>query len=336
MKNSFKKLFSTKVSVLTEKNIVSSMKELANQLPFRDSLLSVSQGIKWTVKELNTYSDAFARHLLEVGLEPGQKFLIWSDVNHSAEIVCATLGAIKAGLTIVHSEYENSEDINKLLKSKEISAFMFSPYNYVESSTRLSLVENNLSNVQHVIQISHKSIVNTVKFKQAFNFSSGFKTNINLPEIKENSNVFEIFRSSSDKNERINLNHGSLMDKLRNTNLNQEYINVVNTAPIFYPANFVLGFLRNLISKNFVVLPATYSLKEILKIVESQNAKKIICEGNLLDLQLDKKLFENKFNSIEEITVIGENLKDKNSSNFSSYFPNAKIEFFDEFTFNKI
>lgn len=335
MKHYMKKLFSTKVSILAEKNIVSSMKELGNQLPHRDSLLSVSQGIKWTIKELNTYTDAFARHLLEAGLEPGQKFLIWSDVNHSAEIVCATLGAIKAGLTVVHSEYENSEDINTLLKTKEMAGFMFSPYNNIESSTRLSLIEDNLSNVQHVIQISHKSILNTVKFKQAFNYSTGFKTNINLPEIKENSNVFEIYRSN-DKNGRISLTHGDLMDKIRSNNSVTEYINVVNTAPIFYPSNFVLGFLRNLLSKNFIVIPATYSLKEILKIVENQNSKKLVCEGNLLDLTLDKKLFENKFNSIEEITVIGENLKEKNSSNFSSYFPNAKIEFFDEFSFNKV
>lgn len=321
------------------KTAFSSLTNLVKTLPQRDALMVSSQKIKWTAHEVDAYSSAFARHLVECGLQPGNKFLIWSDINHSAEIICATLGAWKAGLTVVHSEYENSDEIKNILKNHDISSFMFSPYNSIENLSRLEHLMGKPSAKlpNHTIQISHKSLNGMIKFKQAFNYATNFNTNIKLPEIKEDINAFEIIRSNDSV---ISLNHGQVDSVVSNTNIDLSYGTVVNSAPGFYPISLTLGFLANLSKKNYVVFPGTYSLKDILQLVKNQNAEQFICEGNLLDLNADeKKLKEisSYTENVNSLIVFGEeeNLKNKDSSFLQNCFPKAKMEFYDEFTMRK-
>lgn len=334
-----KKSFSSLQTKMNIRSAISPVYKLLNDLPYRDSLLVSSQNTKWTISELNTYTDAFARSLIENGLEPGQKFLIWSDINHSAEILCASLGALKAGLTVVHSEFENSDEIKAILKKDKIDALLFSPFNTLEKETRVdSLIkDSDLVLPKHVIQISHKTLPNMIKFKQAFNYSSGFNTNIDLPEISENLNAFEIIRPGNSK---VEMSHNEVYDKITSFNHGFNYGISVNSAPCFYPVSLSIGLLGNLVNKNYVVFPGTYSLKEILKTVKLQKAKQFICEGNLLDMKADSKRTAEiaaQSGSVESLLIFGEkDVKNKDSSNLQSCFPNAKLEYVDEFNFTRI
>lgn len=334
-----KKSFSSLQNKLNVKSAISPIYKLLNDLPYRDALLVSSQNIKWTVSELNSYTDAFARSLIENGLQPGQKFLIWSDINHSAEIVCASIGALKAGLTVVHSEYENSDEIRSILEKENIEAFMFSPFNTLENETRIdSLTKNSKAKLpRHVIQVSHKSIPGMIKYKQAFNYGTSFNTTISLPEISENTEAFEVIRPDSNK---IELSHSDVFSKISNFNYGMNYGISINSAPCFYPVSLSIGLLGNLLNKNYVVFPGTYSLKNILNTVKVQKAKQFICEGNLLDMNADSQKtaeIASHTSSVESLIVTGDKeIKNKDATNLKNCFPNARLEYVDEFTFDKI
>ena len=320
----------------TKNTAISSLNKLLKELPQRDAVMISNQAIKWTVNELDLYTTAFAKHLVEMSIPKQSKFLIWSDVNHSAEIICATLGAWKAGLTVVHSEFENIEEIKSILQNdNEIQVMMFSPFNQIENKSRLDLL-NNTKLPNHTIQISHKSLPGMAKFKQAFNYGSGFNTNIDLPEVHENWNAFEIVRSGSS----LYLSHSDIMSKIQNSNNSLTYSTVINSAPGFYPISFTLGFLNNLLNKNYTVFPGTYSLKEILKLVNNQQAKQFICEGNLLDIKADESRaveISESTKDVNSLVIFGEEneLKNKDTSFLEKCFPNATLEYYDEYNMQK-
>ena len=58
----------------------------------------------------------------------GDKVLFWSDVNHTLEYISAAVGTIKAGSTIVSTEYENWEDVQKVLKDSKADVLIVSPF----------------------------------------------------------------------------------------------------------------------------------------------------------------------------------------------------------------
>lgn len=54
--------------------------------------------------------------------------MFWSDINHTLEYISAALGSIKAGNIIVSTEYENWEDVQKVLKESEADILVVSPF----------------------------------------------------------------------------------------------------------------------------------------------------------------------------------------------------------------
>ena len=75
----------------------------------------------------------------------GNKILFWSDVNHSSEYISASLGAIKAGNTIVSTEYENWEDVQKVLKESEADILVVSPFVKADKNkTRIDKINESI------------------------------------------------------------------------------------------------------------------------------------------------------------------------------------------------
>ena len=66
-----------------------------------DSVRFDSQRFNWTMKEFDRYSSAFAYGLVENGFREGDKLMLWVDQTNSAEILTATMGAAKAGVSVV-------------------------------------------------------------------------------------------------------------------------------------------------------------------------------------------------------------------------------------------
>lgn len=75
-----------------------------------DSVRFDQQRFNWTMKEFDRYSSAFAFGLVESGYQPGDKLAIWMDQDNSAEILVSTMGASKAGVTIVTFSEKDSVD----------------------------------------------------------------------------------------------------------------------------------------------------------------------------------------------------------------------------------
>jgi replicative DNA helicase len=75
--------------------------------------------------------------------------MFWSDVNHSLEYIAGALGTIKAGNTIVSSEYENWEDIQKVLKQSEADVLVVSPFVQSEKNkTRMDKLNEAIPELQ--------------------------------------------------------------------------------------------------------------------------------------------------------------------------------------------
>jgi hypothetical protein len=196
----------------------------------------------------------------------------------------------------------------------------------------------NYPNLKQIIQISHKTINGTEKFKHCLNYSKSYMTNLSLPELK-NENVFEIYTEKGVKT----INHEDTLKRIQEftQNIHSEYTNIVNSAPIYYPANFTLGFLGGLASKSYNVIPGTYNFVDMLKLIDTQQSPLFIGEDNLLDIQIAKDKVEDvkKITGVVKDVVIfttEEGLAKKNTDSFKNIFGKANIHFYDEYSFRKL
>jgi hypothetical protein len=201
-------------------------------------------------------------------------------------------------------------------------------------------------NLKQIIQISHKTIPGTEKFKvshrhfnpqHCLNYTQSGMTNLKLPDIKGNETAFEIFTEGKT----VKLSHEECLDKLNKFTKGfdgLEYTSVVNSAPIFYPSNITLGLLGSIANKNYTVIPGNYNFIDSLKLLDSQKAPIFICEEGLLEVQPAKE----KHKEIKDITkgvkevVILANPKSKKDNRFNELFENAKFSYYDEYSFSKL
>jgi len=312
-----------KAHKLFKRTALSSLTNLVNNLPHRDVLLVSNQNIKWTAKELDAYSTAFAKHLIELGFKPGNKLFIWSDINHTAEAICSSLGALKAGIIIEHNSSEQLEEIKQSMVKSDI--ILFSPYNSFNGQSRLEILNQWNLNSKHLIQISHKSLDGMIKFKQAFNYSEGFNSSINLPDLDESSIAY-----SSSLGE---ITHGDINTISENYSKSKKtYSSTLNSTPCFHPASMILGLFSQINNQNYSVFPGTYSMREILKQIKMQNSSSFICEDSLLDMKLPEDKYKEiaeKSSSLENLVVLSESGLSENHHKFiDKCFNNVNVEVF--------
>ena len=83
--------------------------------------------MNWNLKEFDRYSSAFAFNLVESGYAPGDKLVLWVDQNDSAEILVSSMGAAKAGVTLVtFSEKDNCDALHATLKESGARGLIYS------------------------------------------------------------------------------------------------------------------------------------------------------------------------------------------------------------------
>jgi len=159
-----------------------------------------------------------------------------------------------------------------------------------------------------------------------------------LPSISNNI-AFEVFN----ENGVSKFSHSDCLVKVNQfaSESKLNYNNIVNSAPIFYPANFNLGLLGAISSKSYSIFPGSYNFNNILKMIEINRSEHLICEDSLIDVQLNKekiKEIRKITEMIKEIFVLTNesSLKEKNLDNFKQIFVNANLNFYCESSFNKI
>jgi hypothetical protein len=162
-------------------------------------------------------------------------------------------------------------------------------------------------------------------------------TNLTLPEKSEK--VFEFYTDEGIKS----ITHKDCLERINefNQNIKTDYTNIINSAPIFYPVNFALGFLGAMASRSYSVIPGNYNFMDMLKLVDVQKSPVFICEDNLTDMQMANekmKDIQNITKNVEHVVMFTNrhNLKNKNLDFFKSLFGNSKFHFYDEHDFKKL
>jgi hypothetical protein len=114
-------------------------------------------------------------------------------------------------------------------------------------------------------------------------------TNISLPQLDSQSNVFSFY---SNGKEISSLNHVSALNKLNEfsgkVNIGQ-YSNVLNASPVFYPSSF-LAFLASLSNKNYNIIPGSYKLESIFDLSTQNSCRTVFFESGLIDIHLPSVL----------------------------------------------
>lgn len=145
------------------------------------------QRFNWNMKEFDRYSSAFAYGLVESGFAPGDKLLLWVDQDNSAEVLVSTMGASKAGVTVVtFSEKEDGDALHQALRDSGARGFLFSPSTQVseDGTTRAEHVHKLMPELnsmypgdalnagsypmlKQIIQTGHSNIRGVIKFKDS-------------------------------------------------------------------------------------------------------------------------------------------------------------------------
>ncbi len=99
---------------------------VAAQLPDNEALVSVHQGLRYTYREFRQACDAFARGLLALGIQKGDRIGVWSP-NHAewvvAQFATPKIGAILVNINPAYRAYE----LEYALKQSGCAALIIAP-----------------------------------------------------------------------------------------------------------------------------------------------------------------------------------------------------------------
>jgi len=153
------------------------------------------------LKEFDRYSSAFAYGLVEGGYSPGDKIVLWMDQDNSAEVLVASMGAAKAGVTLVTFEEKDSQDaFHSVLKDSGARGVYFSPSTVATEAgdTRQTFLQKLMPdlealypgdsiklsaypNLKHIVQTGHKSMRGVIKFKDSLVYANPRFSTFSLP-----------------------------------------------------------------------------------------------------------------------------------------------------------
>jgi len=111
-------------------------------------------------------------------------------------------------------------------------------------------------------------------------------TNLQIPNSDPNAVILE--SHSVENNKTHTLTNQSALSKCLeySSDLGLNYENVINTCPIFNPANLFLGFLGAVNSNAYSSFSGSNKMTDLFSLFTSQNASTFICERDLLNVQL--------------------------------------------------
>ena len=220
------------------------------------------------------------------------------DSTNSAETATATIGAIKAGLSVVTiNEQDSLDDVASALKSSAAKGLLFSPTTLDSEGNKransLHTLIPELSGLypgdefscdafpelKHLIHTGHKTIRGMSKFKENMFYAKRRHTNRWIAGTTPDATALEAYKGGnlhkSFTNEQLVDQSGALWTSnfKRDDNLNPVFL----TLPLSYPLGFatLLGAAAN---KSKVFVPSTYSLNSIAEAFKTQGADTLVCE----------------------------------------------------------
>jgi hypothetical protein len=277
------------------------VKRARNANEWLDCVRFGAQNFNWTIKEFDTYTTAFAYGLLEQGLTPGDKLLLWLDSENSAELAVAQVAAMKSGLSVVNVDHTDEvEHIGDALEASGASVLLVSPHTRLDGNNQranllLDLVPelasaypgervlfSNFPNLKNIIHTGHVSIRGTTKFKESMLYTNKSLTNLRIPGPSEDALAMECYIKGDQVS---SLTQSELVSKAEE--IWKEYLNgddknlpVFLTLSLQYPLGFAT-FIGSLMNGRKVFIPSTYNVAKIAKNFHTQKSDVLICEDEV-------------------------------------------------------
>jgi acyl-CoA synthetase (AMP-forming)/AMP-acid ligase II len=270
-------------SKFPEGTVAGVIKAAAAENGWQDLARFHSQRFNWTVQEFDRYSSAFAYGLVEMGLEEGDRLALWCDSTNSAEIATAQVGALKAGVTVVTIDHEDSvEDAAQALRDSGATALLFSPMTLDENKEKRANSLHSLipelesiypgdefscsafPSLKHLIHTGHKTIPGTVKFKETMFYAKKANTNFRIPGCTADSTAFECYQNG---NRIASYTNSEIVEHAESVH-RQHFAST--TKPVYvalnlqYPLAFA-SFIGAAANQKKVFVPGSYLLDEITK-----------------------------------------------------------------------
>ncbi len=316
---------------------------VANNYMF-DAVRFDQQKFNWNLKDFDRYSSAFAFGLVESGFAPGDKVFLWVDQNNSAEVLVATMGAAKAGVTVVtHNEKDDIDALHHTLKDSGARGLVFSPNTEGENGSRATFLQKlmpelsslypgdalNLSEypmLKQIVQTGHSNLPGVIKYKDALVYANPALSNFQLPQNDANSTLYECYRdgvrvaehtsgdvasqASSLWNENFSVTHG---DETFADLFNVEVNNGKTSKPVFMsvdletPLGFA-SFLANASNQRKVFIPASTRMTNILKSVSRQKSTDLVCDQEFFEMEPPARVasdYKEACSSVQNAVVAG-------------------------------
>ena len=266
--------------------------------------------------------------------------MLWVDKTNQAELATAQVGAMKAGLTVVTiDENDSIEDVSRTLSETEASGIIFSPTTLDSNKEKRanSLYEilpelgsmypgdefesARFASLKHVIQTSQKTIRGTTKFKENMLYTKKAQTNYRIPGTSAEHIAVECYKQGEKitqftqaelaaHSEQIFDNHLAKADKL---------LPIFVSLSMQYPLALacLLGSAKG---QRKLFVPSTYNLNDIAHSFGTQKSDFLVCDNGLYGAQIPDSDLKKVKESTEAIKNIIIGSSDGSSPSESSLF----------------
>ncbi len=241
-------------------------------------------------------------------MAPGDKIALWVDSTNSAEIATAQIGAMKAGLTVVTiDENDSLANAAQAIKDSNAKALLFSPMTLDESHEKRAnalhglipelgslypgqeFTSSEFPNLKHVIHTGHKTIMGCSKFKETMFYAKMENTNHRIPGVSPEDTALECYQNG---NRVASYSNQELVSHAES--VHSDYLD--GDKPVFVTLSMQYPLaLASLIGaahgQKKVFVPATYSLDEISKQLKMQESSTLICDSGLYAAPAESGLY---------------------------------------------
>lgn len=266
--------------------------EACQQYAEKDAVVSLHQNIRLNYRELQAQVDAFACHLIKLGLKKGDRLAIWSP--NCVEWTITQFAAFKAGIILVNLNpaYKSNEleyVLNKVSCKALVIASTFKTTDYQEILYKIApeLAENSSSKVLNSARLPHLKFVIKID-EHVQNGMHRFSDLLTTPTAQQLAELQSI-SASLQFDETINIQFtsgttgspkGTMLT--HNNILNNGYFvgeamhltsqdRVCISVPLFHCFGMVMGNLACITHGSVMVYPAAvFNPLESLKAIEQE------------------------------------------------------------------
>lgn len=141
-------------------------------------------------------------------------------------------------------------------------------------------------NLQNLIHTGHKTIRGTTKFKESMLYAKQENTTLRVPGTDASTVAFECFKGGEQIKSYTNKDLVDHATKIASSHYKLDPLSpIYMSLSMSYPLGFA-AFLAAASSGRKIFHPSSFALNEVVKGFESQKAKTLICDKDLIDAEI--------------------------------------------------